>query len=329
MKKLILSLLVLSVLLIPITAQAFQYKAKINNKPYPHVVFFSTNGYMVKGAGININILPIIKADARNSNNKILQYKALQMLAFINYKSYMTKAALYYINTDIKKINNSAKAKYFLKKALYLKSKILARQKAISIYFKGIKLAREKKYRQGLKYIKESVALQPSIIKHLPVIKVEKTIEYLIRKNKLDEQKFKAKLGNNRYKAIAIINNYCSRHNGCEVKGYKHDQNGYYTYYYGSFVVSGDPTSGNNFMITQSLFSTQLQNQLVFILKQNGYSNASTMNLTTSFVSYITPPGKEVLSRIQGLTDMVSSGNLKDFNELVSLFVKHFIKINK
>ena len=134
----------------------------------------------------------------------------------------------------------------------------------------------------------------------------------------------------NRAEATSIMQGYCSRHQYCStINGIRKCMNGYCTYTMGSFVVTGDPVSGNNFIITQSLFSTQLQNQLVFTLKQNGFSNASTMNLTTAFVSYITDPDRSVLPTIQGLTDMVSSGNLKDFNELVNLFVKHFIKINK
>lgn len=48
----------------------------------------------------------------------------------------------------------------------------------------------------------------------------------------------------------------------------------------GSFLVAGNLVSGGSFIITQSLFSTQLQHQLVFMLKQNGYSNGLTINLT-------------------------------------------------
>ncbi len=151
----------------------------------------------------------------------------------------------------------------------------------------------------------------------------------LVIKARAKETREKALLASNRYKAITIINNYCSRHNGCEIEYNDNDVNGYHTYSGSSFTLAGNPISGGNFMITQSLFSTQLQNQLVFMLKRNGYSNASTINLTTAFVSYITPSGKKVFSTIQGLTDMVSSGNLKDFNTLVNLFVRHFIKINR
>ena len=85
----------------------------------------------------------------------------------------------------------------------------------------------------------------------------------------------------NRNKAINIINNYCSRHQDCATSGSKRCVNGYCTYSMGSFVVAGNPVSGGSFIITQSLFSTQLQHQLVFMLKQNGYSNGSTINLTT------------------------------------------------
>ena len=185
-----------------------------------------------------------------------------------------------------------------------------------------------------MKLIKDNKNFHNYYVKYLPLFPLVRLREKELLAAKREKvlsviAKEKALLGNNRYKAIAIMNNYCSRHGGCTYKGYENDQNGYYTYYEESFVVAGIPVSGSSFMITQSLFSTQLQNQLVFMLKQNGYSNASTMNLTTAFVSYITPPGKRVLVRIQGLTDMVSSGNLKDFNELVNLFVKHFIKINK
>ena len=143
------------------------------------------------------------------------------------------------------------------------------------------------------------------------------------------EAREKAFLASNRGKAITIVENYCSRHNGCEMEYNDHDVNGYHTYSGSSFTLAGNPISGGNFMITQSLFSTQLQNQLVFMLKQNGFLNASTVNLTSAFVSYITLPGARVFSTIQGLTDMVSSGNLKDFNTLLNLFVKHFIKINR
>ena len=165
-------------------------------------------------------------------------------------------------------------------------------------------------------------------------------------------------IGNNRYKAIQIMNNYCSRHNNCSVgcneTTYTNNGMGYTIYTSGDFVLTVPFNAPDDFIITKTLFSTQLQHQLVFMLKRNGFSNASTMNLTTAFVSYITQQpnkkgffylankfnsivfksntklfNKNILNTIQGLTDMVSSGDLKDFNELVNLFVKHFIKINK
>ena len=163
---------------------------------------------------------------------------------------------------------------------------------------------------------------------------------------------------NNRYKAIQIMNNYCSRHNNCSVgcneTTYTNNGVGYTIYTSGDFVLTVPFNAPDDFIITKTLFSTQLQNQLVFMLKQNGFSNASTMNLTTAFVLYITQQpnkkgffylankfnsivfksntklfNKNILSTIQGLTNMVATGDLKDFNELVNLFVKHFIKINK
>ena len=139
----------------------------------------------------------------------------------------------------------------------------------------------------------------------------------------------------NCYKVRKIMQVFCSKHhNDCNVSYYKHCINGYCTYDSSSFVIVGNTKDGN-FIITRSLFSTQLQHQLVFMLKQNGYSNASTVNLTTAFVLYITPlqgkrpVGSSILITTQILNNMISSGNLKDFNELVNLFVKHFIKINK
>ncbi len=189
-----------------------------------------------------------------------------------------------------------------------------------------------------IKIIKDNKNFHNYYVKYLPTILLAKAREKaLLAKAKakarekalLAKAREKALLGNNRYKAITIINNYCSRHNGCEMEYNDHDVNGYNTYSGSSFTLAGNPISGGNFMITQSLFSTQLQNQLVFMLKQNGFLNASTVNLTSAFVSYITLPGARVFSTIQGLTDMVSSGNLKDFNTLLNLFVKHFIKINR
>ncbi len=163
--------------------------------------------------------------------------------------------------------------------------------------------------------------------------------------------KARAKLASNRYKAINIMNNYCSRHNGCKVRYSSEYVNGSYAIYKsGSFVLTDSMNNVNDFVITKSLFSTQLQHKLVFMSKQNGFSNASTMNLTTAFVSYITQPitkqnkdqyyliralgrkkvfNRSILNTIQGLTNMVATGNLKDFNELVNLFVRHLIKINK
>ena len=176
-----------------------------------------------------------------------------------------------------------------------------------------------------MKLIKDNKNFHNYYVEYLPTILLAKAREKAL----LAKAREKALLGNNRYKAITIINNYCSRHNDCEIEYNDHDVNGYHTYSGSSFTLAGNPISGGNFMITQSLFSTQLQNQLVFMLKQDGFSNASTVNLTSAFVSYITLPGARVFSTIQGLTDMVSSGNLKDFNTLVNLFVKHFIKINR
>ena len=139
----------------------------------------------------------------------------------------------------------------------------------------------------------------------------------------------KESISSNRFKAMAIMIDYFHKHKSHVATGRSNCINGYCTYTMGSFVVVGKPISGDSFIITQSLFSTQLQKQLVFMLKRNGFSNASQINLTTAFVSYITPPGEEVFSTIEGLTVMVSAGNLKDFNEMVNLFIKHFININK
>ncbi len=273
MKKIILSL-ILAVLLIPMAAQAFQYSIKTSNRPYPHVTFFSTNHYFVKSVGLKTNLLPAFKKYIITGGNRALRYKTYQLLAWINYRAFMTSTALNYVNTEIKKINyyidthqtqNLQGYKEALKSAFYLKSLILAREN----------------------------------------------------------------VSKNKFKALKIVNNYCLNHNDFEYHCDHHIKNNYATYACGSFIVAGNPISGDSFMVTQSLFSTQLQNQLVFMLKQNGYSNISTMNLTPSFISYITPPGKKVFPTIKGLTDMVSSGNLKDFNELVNLFVKHFIRINK
>ena len=172
-------------------------------------------------------------------------------------------------------------------------------------------------------------------------------------KARAKEARKKALLASNRYKAINIMNNYCSRHNGCEVSSQEtvvknYAGGGYSIYTSGDFTLTVSLHHANDFIITKSLFSTQLQHQLVFMLKQNGFPNAATMNLTTSFVAYITQPqvkkndlyyaykmmgikpfNKNILNTIQGLTDMVSTGDLKDFNELVNLFVRHLIKINK
>ena len=143
-----------------------------------------------------------------------------------------------------------------------------------------------------------------------------------------------------RDKAFNILGNYCQKHNNCSVSYYKKCVNGYCTYSGSSFLIVGNPVirvkgkaglchpKWGNFIITQSLFSTQLQHQLVFTLKQNGYSNASQINLTTAFVSYITP-NKTIFTTVQALNGMASSGDLKDFNELVNLYIKYFIRMNK
>ncbi|RZV40272.1 MAG: hypothetical protein EVJ48_01900 [Candidatus Acidulodesulfobacterium acidiphilum] len=204
-----------------------------------------------------------------------------------------------------------------------------------------------------MKLIKDNKKFHNYYVKYSPLFSLAKLDEQKILAAKrgkvlLAIAKEKELLGNNRYKAINIMNNYCLRHNNCSVgyndTTYTNNGMGYTIYTSGSFMLTVPFNAPDDFIITKTLFSTQLQNQLVFMLKQNGFSNASTMNLTTAFVSYITEPYKPkfsniienekpfdryVLNTIQGLTNMVATGNLKDFNELVNLFVKHFIKINK
>jgi hypothetical protein len=120
---------------------------------------------------------------------------------------------------------------------------------------------------------------------------------------------------------------------------YRKQINTYTSYYCGSFTVRGSIGSGN-YIVSQSLFSTYLQHQIVFLLNKKNFSDSS-LNLTTAFINYITPsnlvfnaafkpePVKSKLSMMAGLNDMISKGRIKYFNELVNLFIKHFIKINR
>ena len=208
-----------------------------------------------------------------------------------------------------------------------------------------------------IKLIKDNKKFHNYYVKYSPLFPLAKLDEQKILAAKRGKvlsaiAKEKALLGNNRYKAINIMNNYCLRHNNCSVgyndTTYTNNGMGYDIYTSADFVLTVPFNAPDDFIITKSLFSTQLQHQLVFMLKQNGFSNASTMNLTTAFVSYITQPpnkksffyrasryskikffNKHILNTTQGLTNMVATGDLKDFNELVNLFTRHLIKINK
>ncbi len=202
-------------------------------------------------------------------------------------------------------------------------------------------------YSYFMKLIKDNKKFHNYYVKYSPLFPLAKLDEQKILAAKRGKvlsaiAKEKALLGNNRYKAIQIMNNYCSRHNNClaSYNEINYTNNGRSIYTSSDFVLTVPLNAPDDFIITKTLFSTQLQNQLVFMLKQNGFSNASTINLTTAFVSYITQHSivfksntklfnKNILSTIQGLTNMVVTGDLKDFNELVNLFIKHFIKINK
>ena len=208
-----------------------------------------------------------------------------------------------------------------------------------------------------MKLIKDNKNFHNYYVKYLPLFPLVRLREKELLAAKREKvllaiAKEKALLGNNRYKAINIMNNYCLRHNNCSVgyndTTYTNNGMGYDIYTSADFVLTVPFNAPDDFIITKSLFSTQLQHQLVFMLKQNGFSNASTMNLTTAFVSYITQPpnkksffyrasryskikffNKHILNTTQGLTNMVATGDLKDFNELVNLFTRHLIKINK
>ncbi|MHB1702783.1 MAG: SEL1-like repeat protein [bacterium] len=135
-------------------------------------------------------------------------------------------------------------------------------------------------------------------------------------------------------KTERIIYKYIKAHNisfNCN----EHTVNDYVTQQCGSFTVNGD-TSTNNYIISQSLFSTQLQHSLAFSLRNSGFGNYANVDLTTAFVNYINGHleandniGDGRLLTIAALSDMVGSGHLKPFNELVNLFVRHFERINK
>ena len=141
--------------------------------------------------------------------------------------------------------------------------------------------------------------------------------------------------------AQTILYNYCENTRNCVYSCNYHSINGYTTDQCGSFTVNGSISSGN-YIISQSLFSTQLQSRLLFLLKRAGFANDVNFNLSTAFVNYITPlhfaksagtnsniVTTSRLAVMAGLSSMVSNGDLKPFNQLIHLFVIHFEKINK
>ncbi len=186
MKKFItLSLFALILFFTAGQAQAFKYMVKVKNKPFIHIIFFSTNNYLVKKDNIKTNILPILKIWAKDGI-----YQGMFWLAFANYKAYVPNTALYYINNEIQEIyyilnnfnklsktdrfswikTNKKLIKTALKNAIRYKIKILKRQKAINLYFKGLKLADINKYKKALKDIKSAIILQPNIVNNYSVI---------------------------------------------------------------------------------------------------------------------------------------------------------------
>ena len=105
--------------------------------------------------------------------------------------------------------------------------------------------------------------------------------------------------------------------------------NGYTTLECGSFTIHGNPSKTSNYLITESLFSTQLQNKLMFLLRRSGFANDGNFNLSTAFVNYISSSRNSRLKTIAALSRMVTTGYVKPFNELIYLFAKHLAKINK
>jgi hypothetical protein len=138
---------------------------------------------------------------------------------------------------------------------------------------------------------------------------------------------------NNQIEAWDIIAKYTA---GISYSCNFHEINGYKTNSCGSFVVSGSLKNGD-YIVSQSLFSTQLKNELLLLLRNSGFANDTNLNLTTAFINYITPVSTSRkysisdmrLFTIAGVSNMISNGYVKPFNELVNLFVKHFEKINR
>ena len=113
-----------------------------------------------------------------------------------------------------------------------------------------------------------------------------------------------------------------------------HEVNGYMTDSCGSFVINGSLKNGD-YIVSQSLFSTQLKNELLLLLRNSGFANDTNLNLTTAFINYVTPVSNKYsikdmrLFTITGVSNMISNGYVRPFNELVNLFIKHFEKINR
>lgn len=137
-----------------------------------------------------------------------------------------------------------------------------------------------------------------------------------------------------------IIENYCSNLPlfACAWSCSHDNTNGHITSCR-SFMVHGNIASGN-YIISQSLFSGHLQEQILAQLRKDGYARAAKMyagiNLTAALVNYIAPPvnmdyGDATVTglRLQtmaALSNMVSRGDYKDFNHIAQVFAKHLEK---